>query len=118
MLMLTTDNGASKLTLSGGTQSDGLTSLGIVSGTTNRITTNSRLGDLAGKLAGGLTFEDGKVSFAINGESFTFSEDDTLEKVMSTVSNSSKANVNMRYDELTDTFSITAKQTGAEIIYG
>lgn len=113
MLMLTTDNGASKLTLSGGTQSDGLTSLGIVSGTTNRITTNSRLGDLAGKLAGGLTFEDGKVSFAINGESFTFSEDDTLEKVMSTVSNSSKANVNMRYDELTDTFSITAKQTGA-----
>ena len=37
MLMLTTDNGASKLTLSGGTQSDGLTSLGIVSGTTNRI---------------------------------------------------------------------------------
>lgn len=111
-VVFSTSNGASRLTLTSGLEEDGLTKLGIASGATNRISTNSRLGDLAGKLDMGMTFESGKVSFTINDESFTFSESDTMAKVMDTINNS-KANVNIRYNEISDTFSITAKQTGA-----
>jgi flagellar hook-associated protein 2 len=111
-VVFSTSNGASRLTLTSDLEEDGLAKLGIASGATNRISTNSRLGDLAGKLDMGMTFESGKVSFTINDESFTFSESDTMAKVMDTINNS-KANVNIRYNEISDTFSITAKQTGA-----
>ena len=112
-LALSTANGATNLKLSSGTTSDALGSLGILSGTTNRISANSKLGSLAERLNGGLTLQDGKVSFSINGASFTFSQDDTLAKVMSTVNSNTTANVTMRFDETSDTFGITAKQTGA-----
>lgn len=112
-IVFSTSNGASRLTLTSGPKQDGLAMLGIASGATNRITTSSKLHQLSDNLNVGMTFVSGKVSFAINGESFTFSENDTLAKVMDSVNNSSKANVNMRYDELSDTFSITSKQTGA-----
>lgn len=112
-VVFSTSNGASRLTLSRGPNEDGLGLLGIASGATNRITTDSKLGELSDKLRQGMTFVSGNVSFRINDDTFTFSENDTLAKVMETINNSSKANVTMRYDELTDTFSITAKQTGA-----
>jgi len=111
-LQLATQNGATELTLMTGTE-DGLASLGISSGATNRISTDSKLGDLASQLSGNLAFDGGKVSFSINGETFTFSGDDTLQKVMDTINNSTKANVTLRYDETTDKFTMTAKQTGA-----
>lgn len=112
-IVFSTSNGASRLTLSSGPVQDALGMLGIASGTTNRISANIKFSELSDKLREGITFESGKVSFSINDDTFTFSENDTLEKVMETINNSSKANVTMRYDELTDTFSITAKQTGA-----
>lgn len=112
-LQLITGNGATTMTVASGTQNDALTSLGIISGTSNRISTGSQLSALTDKLQGGLTFSGGKVSFSINEESFSFSQDDTLQKVMDTINNSTKANVTLRYDETSDKFTITAKQTGA-----
>lgn len=112
-LRLTTGNGATKLTLSSGADSDALADLGIASGATNRIKASDTLGDLSGKLNGSLTFSNGNVSFKINNKTFTFSESDTLSKVMETINNSTEANVRMRYDETSDKFTITAKQAGA-----
>lgn len=112
-LQLTTGNGATKLTLSSGTGSDALAALGIASGATNRIRVSSTLGELSGKLNGNLTFSNGNVSFKINNETFTFSEGDTLSKVMETINSSTGANVRMRYDETSDKITITAKQSGA-----
>ncbi|MDR3209093.1 MAG: flagellar filament capping protein FliD [Oscillospiraceae bacterium] len=55
---------------------------------------------------------DGTISFKINGESFSFSKDDTLGKMMSTI-NASDANVTMTYSGLTDTVSFASKTMGA-----
>lgn len=114
-LQLTTGNGATQVTAMYGTKGmEGLNSLGISNGDSNRISTGSTLLGLSDKLASAFNFNaEGNVEFEINGESFTFSQNDTMSKVMETVNNSVKANVRIRYDETTDTFSITAKQTGA-----
>lgn len=61
-----------------------------------------------------LSFEDGQISFSINGEVFTFSETDSLQKVINTVNSNSKAGVIMNYSRLTDKFTITTKATGAD----
>ena len=114
-LQLSTGNGATQLTTVYGSEgTEGLKSLGISQGDSNRISTDSTLLGLANKLEGEFNFnEEGNVSFEINGEEFTFSQNDTMSNVMETINDNAKANVNMRYDEITDTFSITAKQTGA-----
>lgn len=112
-LQFSTKNGATRVALLSGTQSDGLASIGITSGASNRISASSKLSNLADKLQENLTFTQGDVSFEINNETFTFSEGDTLQKVMDTINNSAKANVAIRYDETADRFTLTAKQTGA-----
>ncbi len=114
-LQLKTQNGATNLQVIYGTKgTEGLEALGIPFGTSNRIRTGSTLVGLDNMLKGAFNFDkSGKVSFSINGESFTFSQNDTMTKVMDTINNNSKANVIIRYDETTDKFSITAKQTGA-----
>jgi len=115
LLQLSTVNGATRLSVMYGTKGiGGLQSLGFTPGASNRISTDTTLMGLKNQLAGQLNFDaTGKVSFEINGEKFTFSENDTLTKVMETINNNSKAGVSIRYDETTDKFSITAKQTGA-----
>lgn len=114
-LQLSTVGGASRLQLSYGTKgTKGLESLGISNGATNRISINSTLIALKDQLSEALIFdEDGNVSFKINNASFTFSENDTLSNVMAAINNSAEANATFKYDEVTDTFTITAKQTGA-----
>lgn len=113
-IKFSTTGGATKLILSSGSSDDGLSALGISSGASNRIATNSTLGALAGKLDKNLTFDDdGNVSFSINGKDFTFSRNDTLQKVMNTINNDADANVTLAYDEIKDRFVMTAKQTGA-----
>lgn len=114
-LQLSTVGGASRLQLSYGTKgTEGLESLGISNGATNRISINSTLIALKDQLSEDLIFdEDGNVSFKINNASFTFSENDTLSNVMAAINNSAEANATFKYDEVTDTFTITAKQTGA-----
>ena len=87
--------------------------MGFLQATPTALLQAVRIG-LSDKLAGAFYFNaEGNVEFEINGEKFKFSQNDTMSKVMETVNNSTKANVRLRYDETTDTFSITAKQTGA-----
>lgn len=114
-LQLTTGNGATKVSVYYGTKgTEGLDALGFTMGASNRISTSSTLIGLQDKFAGELNFNSiGEISFEINGEEFTFSQNDTLTKVMETINNNAKAGVRIRYDETTDKFSITAKQTGA-----
>jgi flagellar hook-associated protein 2 len=114
-LQLSTANGATKVSVYYGTKgTEGLNALGFSMGASNRISTGSTLIGLKDMLAGQLNFDaKGEVSFEINGETFTFSQNDTLTKVMETINNNAKAGVRVRYDETTDKFSITAKQTGA-----
>jgi len=112
-ISLTTEEGSTRLTLSSGSNNDGLSYLGITSGASNRIALSNTLGELSGKLKNSLDITDGKISFEINGKTFTFSEDDTLKKVVNTINNDAEVNVALSYDEIQDRFIMTSKQTGA-----
>lgn len=83
-------------------------STGIFAGSS--MNTGTKLADL--ELTNALEFEDGEISFSINGKAFTFTEDTTLSAMMSTI-NSSDAGVKMSYSSLTKGFSITSKSTGS-----
>lgn len=70
------------------------------------------LADLS--FANKLTFNSNKeISFAINGKSFTFSSDTTLQNMINTINTDSDANVTMKYSRLSDTFTITSDSGGA-----
>lgn len=55
----------------------------------------------------------GNLSFSINGKTFSFSKDTTLQNMINTVNADSDAGVTMKYSRLTDKFSITADSGGA-----
>lgn len=74
------------------------------------ISLDTALADL--DFASELTFEDGEISFSINGETFTFNEEDSLSKVISTVNANSNAGVTMSYSSLKKGFTIASKATG------
>lgn len=74
------------------------------------MNTSTTLADL--ELENPLEFEDGAISFSINGKTFSFTEDTTLTSMMSTI-NASDAGVRMSYSSLTKGFTITAKTTGS-----
>ncbi len=63
-----------------------------------------------------LTFENGVMSFSINGETFTFSQDDTLETVLNRVNTNSKANVNMSYSALTGKITVQSKLSESDLV--
>ena len=85
-----------------------MSSSSIASGT---ISTGATLGELA--LANNLIFEDGKISFSINGETFSFAEDVTVSGMMNTINSNSNAGVTMKYSTLTNGFTITSKTWAA-----
>lgn len=82
--------------------------LGLTANQSNKITTSNALKNLslATSLTGS-TFE-----FTINDIDFSFTNDDSLDKVISTV-NSSLAGVTLSYSSISDKFTMTAKETGA-----
>lgn len=113
-LNFSTGTGATKITLLSAATDDGLEALGFSSGSSNRISTADTLETLAGKLDSGLTFnEDGKLVFKINLAEFVFDKSTTLSSMINTINTRESAGVNMVYDETTDKFIMTAKQTGA-----
>jgi flagellar hook-associated protein 2 len=79
---------------------------------TSTLSTSTTLGELA--LTNELEFEDGKISFSINGETFSFTEDTTLASMMSTVNSNDTAGVTMKYSTLTKGFTIASKTTGSD----
>ena len=63
--------------------------------------------------ANDIGFVEGEVSFAINGQTFTFKETDSLHKMMSTINGNEAAGVTLSYSRLTDKFTLSAKASGA-----
>ncbi len=84
----------------------------LTAGSTVSLT--AQLGSL--ELARPITFGGAnadEVSFAINGETFTFKNTDTLQTVFNTINASSTINVSISYSELTNAIQIKTRDTGA-----
>lgn len=76
------------------------------------LSSSTTLEDLA--LTTPLTFDgDGNISFAINGQAFTFSSTDTLKEVINVVNANADAGVQMSYSSLTGKITIAGKTTGS-----
>lgn len=86
----------------------------FTSGTANRVDINLPL-SLASLAISPLDDGSGTpletIEFEINGKSFTFSSATTLKNIMASV-NSSDAGVTISYSQLTDSFTLTSKDTG------
>ena len=88
-------------------------SVGVSSGSELSSDNSTALKDLAFKNA--LQFDsDGQLSFAINGKTFSFSQDTSLQDMLDTVNNDTVANVTMSYSRLKDAFTITADTGGQD----
>ena len=105
--------GSNKIVLD--STSSAWTDLGFDSNTvtSNRILASQSLESISDSLNIPFTFVDDKVTFSINGEDFEFDKTDTLTDVMNDINANEEAKVEMRYDEVTDTFKFTADQYGA-----
>jgi len=111
-----TSNGATKLTLNSAASEDGLSLLGISNGASNRLNTSESLGSLVSRVLGEnaqIFDDDGNLKFSINSQEFTFSKSTSISSMLSTINSNADAKVNIRYDELTGNFVLTAKQLGA-----
>ncbi|MHC1760380.1 MAG: flagellar filament capping protein FliD [Negativicutes bacterium] len=111
----TADSGVTAISITDSDSDGALTKLGFddESTTSNRIDTSSTLAEISAQMDTAMTFDDdGNVTFSINGTSFTFSEDTTLEDVTSEV-NESACGATLAYNELTDTLTLTSDATGA-----
>lgn len=104
--------GYQKISLYSASSNSGLSDMGITSGSSNRLNTADTLANLAGKFNVPLTFSGDYLTFTINGKYFSIKSDTTLSSMMNTI-NSSSAGVEMKYNELTDKFSLTSKQKGS-----
>ncbi len=105
---LSVDADSSMVTLENSDITDGEASsiLSFTDGTSNRLKSGLSLSGLSL----GISAED-SISFTINGESFSFTGSQTLGKVLTTI-NASDAVVTIAYSTVSDTFSVTSKETG------
>ena len=114
-LTIGTTGGATRVTVgnpASGAES-GLEALGLVPGDSNRIRLNDTLEKLQDRLNLPLEFnENGEVQFSINGKLIAAKMSDTLSQVLDRINNTREANVTIRYDELSDKFTITSKELG------
>ncbi|MBR2876583.1 MAG: flagellar filament capping protein FliD [Clostridia bacterium] len=78
---------------------------GFEPGASTRISTSSKLSEL------GLTGDS--FSFEINGESFSFTKDNTVADVISAI-NKSDAGVKLSYSSISDSFSMEAVESGSK----
>lgn len=113
-LAAATDSGVQAISITDSDTDGALTNLGFDddSTTSNRIDTSATLAEISAQLGTAITFVDSNVSFTINGTSFTFSEDDTLEDVISEI-NDAAVGATLEYDELNDKLVLTSDSTGA-----
>lgn len=80
--------------------------LGIKPGSSNRISTSTKLSELSDNLIGS------NFKFTINGVDFSFSEEDSLGTMINKI-NTSGAGVRVAYSSLTDSFTMEASSTGS-----
>lgn len=108
-------SGVNKIALSAGT-TDALGALGFTAGDnlSNRLNVGDTLSTIAAKTATAFTFNgSNQLSLTINGKSFTFDKSTTtLSSMMNQINSDATANVTMQYDDVSDAFKFTAKQTG------
>lgn len=83
--------------------------LGFTSGTTNTMNLSKKLSETS--FAQAANFNGGNVEFTINGVSFTFNQNDTIDEVMQGI-NGSAAGVQLSYSSLSDKFTLEAKREG------
>lgn len=88
--------------------------LHINSGTSNRIAWNKSIKSLVDtkQFADGISPENGEYQININGESIKVSENATMREFVDKINNSN-AGVEVTYSTTSDTFSIKAKESGA-----
>lgn len=89
----------------------GLAVLGLEHSVSSRVITSQAIGTQ--NLSQVLTLEEGedKYRFTINGTEFEFDSTATVNEIMQQINNSD-AGVSMKYNELSDTFSLTRTETG------
>lgn len=92
-----------------------VSSSGKVSKNGTEISSNNNATLASLSLAKPLQFNSkGEISFEINGKAFTFTKDTTLQNMINTINTDTTANVTMKYSRLTDSFTITADDGGAD----
>ncbi len=99
--------------------------LGFSSGDSNKLSMSDTMSKISGKIrmepdwdpsVDGIKFDaNGKLKLTINNVDIEISETDTLAMVIQKI-NSSNAGVTLSYSTFTDTFTLTAKSTGAGTI--
>ncbi|XOQ43521.1 MAG: hypothetical protein ACFWTN_03580 [Clostridium sp.] len=83
--------------------------LGMESSKSNRISLSTTLKDFMGDESESTTY-----SLTINGETLSFTGDQTLSKVISEINSNGDMGVTVTYSETTDSFYITADETGSQ----
>ncbi|WP_411676507.1 flagellar filament capping protein FliD [Caproicibacter sp.] len=114
-LQFQTGDSTSVLTLSSSSSSNVLGKYGalrVASGETNRVETGKTLNDLAGEFKQTLTA--GKYTISINGKELSFDGDTTLSSVISQINSDPDMGVTVAYSQTTDSFRITADDSGSQ----
>lgn len=100
---------------------NGLATMGFTSGTVsdypkNNITTSSSIWNLRDKFINAGFFEGKKATdtfgFIINGQSFSFSYNTTLDEIIAAINGNAAAGVSVFYDEYNDQLFMTATRAG------
>ncbi|MDR1135411.1 MAG: flagellar filament capping protein FliD [Clostridiales Family XIII bacterium] len=88
--------------------------LGFTEGQSNKLDTTKSLADLAASFKGGNLVADanGMFRFGINNTTIEISQDQSLTDLMIKINNST-AGVTLSYSEISDKFTLTAKNSGA-----
>lgn len=82
--------------------------IGLANDTSSKINKSSKLGDIDFLTE----LQGSKFEFSINGKSFSFTKDNTVEDVLEAVNNS-KAGVTMSFNSLSQSFKLQSSKTGA-----
>lgn len=88
------------------------TSFGIVKAT-NAVSTDMTFAQIEAAAGRVYADDDGKISFKINGETFSFDKHTKLEDALDEINNNSKANVTISYDTANDKFTIKSNAEGS-----
>lgn len=108
------DSGVQEISINSNSE-DVLNDLGFgeESNLSNTLNISDSLVDISSQMNNPFTFNlEGNVVLTINGENFEFDEDTCLNDMIDEINNSD-AGVIMKYNNITDQFTFTAKETGA-----
>ncbi|MDD4572034.1 MAG: flagellar filament capping protein FliD [Clostridia bacterium] len=88
--------------------------LRVGAGESNRLETAKTLEQLASEISGLTADASGNYVMNINGKEFSFAKTTKLSSVISTINNDANAGVTVSYSSTTDTFSVSADDSGSQ----